>query len=36
MNGYTGEGDVDEVGDVDGQDIRDLARDKLIYATGGV
>eukprot|EP00903_Cladosiphon_okamuranus_P020891 g19184.t1 len=32
VNGYTGEGSIEGV-DVSGQDIRDLFRDKLIYAT---
>ena len=34
MNGYTGEGSIDDVGDIEGQDLKDIARDKLIYATG--
>ena len=34
MNGYTLEGSIDDVGEVDPEDIRDIARDKLIYATG--
>lgn len=34
VNGYTESGSIDDVGDIDGRNIRDIARDKLIYATG--
>eukprot|EP00752_Nemacystus_decipiens_P012584 g11144.t1 len=36
INGYTGKGSIDDVDDIGDQDMRDIARDKLIYATDHV
>lgn len=36
VNGYTGEGSIDDVGDIGDRDMKEIARDKLIYATGSL